>query len=443
MSAAGSFVPPFLIFLRRRFSPLLAKDGPPDAEYQVTFNGWTNEEMFELWLRHFVKFVKTNRDEPVLLILDNHSSHATLESYNYCKENFITILSLPTHLSHLMQPLDVTFYGPLKKSYYKECDNYTKSNNLTQITPYDVASLFNKAYSKVASLEKGISGFRCTGIFPYQPDIFTDANFVYNCVPPACVDTNEKTTGSPASSSKITEANSKDNAQNQTRCPVIHKTPTKDKSSRSCDPVPGCSTWQDESDQSINTSSISDLLSIISPLPQKDDNKSKNLRQTQNSIPKFLPRHLFPIRYFLKKKSERNKNVMKKITCKGMKAKNINKTKNNSKIKSAKRQVGADELCLSEDEEPLKKTVISKYVSKTESKPVNKYIKYAKGKVVYKKGTNKRQVDEESSFSEDEEISDDDECDDLSDSAAHVRCIICDDFGKNNELWYRCTNCGS
>ncbi|XP_050295235.1 uncharacterized protein LOC126735322 [Anthonomus grandis grandis] len=387
MSTAGSFVPPFFIFPRRRFSSLLAKDGPPDAEYQVTFNGWTKEEMFELWLRHFVKFVKPNRDEPVLPILDNHSSHATLESYNYCKENFITILSLPPHSSHRMQPLDVTFYGPLKKSYYKECDNYMKSNNLTQITPYDVASLFNKAYSKVASLKKGISGFRCTGIFPSQPDIFTHADFVYNCVPPACVDTNENTTRSPASSSKITEAKSKDNAQNQKRSPVIHKTPTKDESSRSCDPVPGCSTWQDESDQSINTSSISDLLSIISPLPQKDDNKSKNLRQTRKQHSEIFTQT--PMKIFFEEKKRKKQERDEKKTCKGMKTENINKTKKNSKIENAKRQVGADELWSSEDEEPLKKTVISKYVSKTESKPVNKYIKYAKGKVVYKKGRNK------------------------------------------------------
>lgn len=34
------------------------------------------------------------------------------------------------------------------------------------------------------------------------------------------------------------------------------------------------------------------------------------------------------------------------------------------------------------------------------------------------------------------QICDDDEDDDLN------KCLVCDEFGRNNELWYRCTSCG-
>jgi hypothetical protein len=37
--------------------------------------------------------------------------------------------------------------------------------------------LFNKAYSCVATIQKGISGFASTGIVPMNPNIFTDEDY--------------------------------------------------------------------------------------------------------------------------------------------------------------------------------------------------------------------------------------------------------------------------
>jgi hypothetical protein len=38
--------------------------------------------------------------------------------------------------------------------------------------------LFNKAYSNVASISKGESGFRVTGIFPMKSNVFSDEDFL-------------------------------------------------------------------------------------------------------------------------------------------------------------------------------------------------------------------------------------------------------------------------
>lgn len=45
---------------------------------------------------------------------------------------------------------------------------------LIKITPYDIAELFNKAYTKEASIEKEISSFKAMGIFPMNPGVFCD-----------------------------------------------------------------------------------------------------------------------------------------------------------------------------------------------------------------------------------------------------------------------------
>ena len=62
-----------------------------------------------------------------------------LRHMNFAKKNDIHVLSLPPYTSHRMQPLDVTFYGPLKKAYFRECDLCVKSHNFVKITPYEVA----------------------------------------------------------------------------------------------------------------------------------------------------------------------------------------------------------------------------------------------------------------------------------------------------------------
>lgn len=84
---------------------------------------------------------------------------------------------MQAHTSHCLQPLDVTFYSSLKASFSRECDSFMKANAFNKITPYDIASLFNNAYSRVANIEKGISGFKTTGIFPLDTDRFSEDDF--------------------------------------------------------------------------------------------------------------------------------------------------------------------------------------------------------------------------------------------------------------------------
>ncbi|XP_022163930.1 uncharacterized protein LOC111029276 [Myzus persicae] len=206
MSSSGTFIPPTFIFLRKRMSNQLTKNGPPVALYQCTKNGWTNEEVFLEWLKHFNYYAKPSQEYPVLLILDNHNSHISMAAYEFCRSKHIVMLSLPPHTSHRLQPLDVSFFGPLKAAFKRECDLYIKSHCLVKITPYDLVELFNKAYSCVATIQKGISGFASTGIVPLNPNIFTDEDYfaaaTLNCDDPINVIETPNTSNSTPQSSK-------------------------------------------------------------------------------------------------------------------------------------------------------------------------------------------------------------------------------------------------
>ncbi|GBP19533.1 Pogo transposable element with KRAB domain [Eumeta japonica] len=117
MSAVGGFVPPMFIFLRKGMTLQLEKDIPAGTIYKCSDNGWINEHLFFEWLQHFAMYTKPSSQAPVLLILDNHASHTSLMMYDFCKQNNTHMLSLPPHTSHRMQPLDFTFFGPLKAIY--------------------------------------------------------------------------------------------------------------------------------------------------------------------------------------------------------------------------------------------------------------------------------------------------------------------------------------
>ncbi|CAG4949738.1 unnamed protein product [Parnassius apollo] len=87
MGATGSFVPPALIFSRKRKNPALMIGAPDDCLPLVSDSGYMNSDLFVQWLNHFIQMVRPSKDVPVLLILDNHSSHLSLLAIELASEN--------------------------------------------------------------------------------------------------------------------------------------------------------------------------------------------------------------------------------------------------------------------------------------------------------------------------------------------------------------------
>jgi len=63
----------------------------PYTEYGMSPQGWTDHELFYEWLNKlFIKNIPPLR--PVLLLLDGHSSHFSLEAIKFAAENEIILL---------------------------------------------------------------------------------------------------------------------------------------------------------------------------------------------------------------------------------------------------------------------------------------------------------------------------------------------------------------
>lgn len=173
-SASGNYVPPFFIFKRKRMNQQLMTGGNCDMVASISDSGWITGKLFVDWLHHINSYVKPSIDSPMLLILDNHESHVSLDAYEFCRKNWINLLSLPPHSSHRMQPLDLTFYGPLKNAYNKECESYMMNHPGRGITAFEIVGLFTKAFNRTANIEKAASGFRAAGIYPFDSERFNE-----------------------------------------------------------------------------------------------------------------------------------------------------------------------------------------------------------------------------------------------------------------------------
>ena len=177
VGSTGNFIPPALIFPRKNHKAELFDGAPPGTLQLCNDSGYMVGELFLRWMQHFISYVKPSIQKKIILLLDGHASHKNFEAVQLAKANGIIILCLPPHCTHRLQPLDVSFFGPLDAYYNSEVTLWLKNNPGRTVGLYQLSRLFASAYGKAATVGNALSGFRATGIVPLNPDIFPEYLF--------------------------------------------------------------------------------------------------------------------------------------------------------------------------------------------------------------------------------------------------------------------------
>ena len=106
-----------MIFPRVCMPESLKEGAPPGTQFAMSPKGWINQEIFFNWLDFFIANIPSVR--PVLLIYDGHASHLSIEVIEKARASDIHLLCLPSHCTHVLQPLDVSVMSSLKKHFEK------------------------------------------------------------------------------------------------------------------------------------------------------------------------------------------------------------------------------------------------------------------------------------------------------------------------------------
>ena len=118
ISALGRVLTPVAVFKGKNIlSRWFTTSNIPPWRYIVSPNGWTSDDIAMGWLHHIFLPETAREDAPRLLLVDGHGSHATVEFMSECYIHNVSVVYLPAHSSHVLQPLDLAVFSSLKHSY--------------------------------------------------------------------------------------------------------------------------------------------------------------------------------------------------------------------------------------------------------------------------------------------------------------------------------------
>ncbi len=176
----GTFLPPALIY---QGAGNLQTGWVEDFDgtshkcfFTSTPTGWTNEDVALYWLQRVFDQstrpkARSGRDWR-LLWLDGHNSHINMRFLNWCHDNRILVAQYPPHSTHRLQPLDVSCFGALSTRYSQQLDQWLrKHGGIIPLNQNHFYSLFWPALHEAFSEHNILSGWRKTGLYPFNPQV--------------------------------------------------------------------------------------------------------------------------------------------------------------------------------------------------------------------------------------------------------------------------------
>lgn len=101
---------------------------------------------------------------PLLLIMDGHNAHVSINIIKLMNEHKIVCLILPPHCTHGLQPIDVVLFNNVKTDWASIVKNHFKSGNKS-IKNSDVPRLMKRLFfdKQAFSTTRIVSSFSRAG----------------------------------------------------------------------------------------------------------------------------------------------------------------------------------------------------------------------------------------------------------------------------------------
>lgn len=123
-----------------------------EATFSHSTSGWMDLAAFVEYL--LFKFAKDKEIQfPILLIVDGHSTHISLEASEYCRENKIILYCLLPNATHILQACDIGFFAPMKTVWKAMVKEWQMTNVGEVMTKKQFPAVFRKTWYRVATLK--------------------------------------------------------------------------------------------------------------------------------------------------------------------------------------------------------------------------------------------------------------------------------------------------
>ena len=190
INSTGWTLPSCIVFKGQVHIQGWYEDGalPEDWRIEVSNNGWTTDKIGLRWLQNIFIPSKNRHTigEYCLLVLDGHGSHLTPQFDEICSQNNIIPICMPAHSSHLLQPLDVACFSPLKKAYGKLVENQARLG-FNHIDKLDFLRAYPQAHMEAFKPETIKNGFAAAGLIPLNPErVLSQLNIQLRTPTPPC-----------------------------------------------------------------------------------------------------------------------------------------------------------------------------------------------------------------------------------------------------------------
>ena len=170
INASGGHIPNFYILKGIYFREDYIANCEDGAVMGMQPNAWMTRWLFESWISHFIECLKRGPGIDLqnrhVLILDGHNSHVTLEVVRISMESGLDIVSLPSHTSHALQPLDVSCFKSFKTAFRKIRDRWSLRNKTKAVDKRTLCEWTSQALQTALTPKNIMSGFRATSIWP-------------------------------------------------------------------------------------------------------------------------------------------------------------------------------------------------------------------------------------------------------------------------------------
>uniref|UniRef100_A0A2A4JKM4 HTH CENPB-type domain-containing protein n=1 Tax=Heliothis virescens TaxID=7102 RepID=A0A2A4JKM4_HELVI len=172
VSAGGQKLTPLIIFKGKYvWDTWMADTRNLELSYAASKRGWMETEIFHNYMEK-VFIPGLGEERPVLVVYDGHSTHVDIKVVELARKHNITILKLPPHTSHLLQPLDVAVFKSFKSSWDAKLVEWQRHNVGVKLPKKMFSKLFAEVWNNTKS-ETIINGFRKTGICPFNSDVIS------------------------------------------------------------------------------------------------------------------------------------------------------------------------------------------------------------------------------------------------------------------------------